>query len=368
MSQGLDGVVVAETRISGIDGEQGRLWIRGWDVEDLARRTGFEGALALLWEGELPDAKAEARWRARLGRARVRAARALERCRTALETDDAMEALRATTASLVASPTDELGTRIDLVGALPVFAAAWARHREGLPDLAPDPEATHAEDFLRLLQGQRPDPARAHALDRYWVTVAEHGMNASTFTARVVASTQADPVSVVVAALGALKGPLHGGAPGPVLDMLDAIGHGDPEPWIRAELAAGRRIMGMGHRVYRVRDPRAAVLEALIAELDRAGIQSDQLAQGRRVERVATRLLNEKYPERPMAANVEFATAVLLDTIGLPRAMFTSAFAIARVAGWLAHDAEQRSEGRILRPRQHYVGARPTAGALAQGA
>lgn len=363
MSQGLEGVVVAETEISGIDGEAGRLWVRGLDIEDLAGHASFEATVGLLWDGALPDAEGQESIRAALGAGRLRCHEMLPSLGTALRAADAMEALRGLTASYAPKNLeDESEWPIALTAALPVFAAAWYRTQQGQEPISPDPKAGHAEDFLRLLHGVPPNPAKVAALDRYLVTVAEHGMNASTFTARVVASTQADPVSVITAALGALKGPLHGGAPGPVLDLLDSLGEGqDPELAVRAELKAGRRIMGMGHRVYRVRDPRAAVLEASVRTLEEAGIASTYLARARELESAATRVLTERHPDRPIAANVEFYTAVLLDTLGFPRELFTAIFAIARVAGWFAHDAEQRSEGRILRPRQRYIGARPDA-------
>ena len=196
----------------------------------------------------------------------------------------------------------------------------------------------------------------------YLGVVSDHGMNASTFAARVVASTGSDLVSSVVAAIGALKGPLHGGAPGPVLDMLDAIGSPDlPEAWVEAELAAGRRIMGMGHRGYRVRDPRAAVLERAIVHLREAGLTSTRLDLARAVEAVAAGALAKKYPARSLQANVEFYTAVLLDALGLDRALFTPTFAVGRVAGWCAHVAEQRARGRLIRPASRYDGAQPPA-------
>jgi citrate synthase len=186
-------------------------------------------------------------------------------------------------------------------------------------------------------------------------------MNASTFAARVVTSTQSDPVSSVVAAVGALKGPLHGGAPGPVLDMLDRIG--DPaqvRPWLEAELAAGRRIMGLGHRIYRVRDPRAFVLERALGALEREGA-TGRLALARLVERTAEELLAARHPDRPLRANVEFYTALLLEAVGLDRAAFTVTFAVGRCAGWLAHIAEQRRTGRLIRPGSRYVGPLPAA-------
>jgi citrate synthase len=191
-------------------------------------------------------------------------------------------------------------------------------------------------------------------------------MNASTFTARVIASTRSDLVSAVVGAVGALKGPLHGGAPGPVLEMLDAIAEpGRAEAWLRAELAAGRRIMGMGHRVYRVRDPRAAVFERTLTGLDGAGRARERLALARAVEATAERLLAERHPARALKANVEFYTAVLLDALGLPRALFSATFAVGRAAGWAAHVLEQRAEDRLIRPRSAYVGPEPAATATA---
>jgi citrate synthase len=213
-----------------------------------------------------------------------------------------------------------------------------------------------------MATGAPPDPARAAALDAYLVTVAEHGMCASTFTARVVASTRSDLVSAVVAAVGALKGPLHGGAPGPVLDMLDAIGEPErAEAWLEGELAARRRIMGLGHRVYRVRDPRAAVLEAAVERLEAAGVASRYLRLARAVERAAVEVLARRHPERRLETNVEFYTAVILDAVGFDRELFTPTFAAARTVGWLAHAEEQLAEGRIIRPDQRYVGPRPEA-------
>jgi citrate synthase len=208
--------------------------------------------------------------------------------------------------------------------------------------------------------GIEPTAARVAALEAYLVTVTDHGMNASTFAARVVASTGSDLTSSIVAAIGALKGPLHGGAPGPVLDMLDAIGSPDNAvPWLEAELAAGRRIMGMGHRIYRVRDPRAAVLERAIERLEQSGTSTPRLALARAVEKAAEGVLRKRYPNRPLHANVEFYTAILLDAVGLPRTLFTPTFAVGRVVGWTAHVAEQRATGRLIRPASKYVGPMP---------
>jgi citrate synthase len=203
-------------------------------------------------------------------------------------------------------------------------------------------------------------PAKAKGLEAYLVVVSDHGMNASTFTARVIASTGSDLVSAVVGAIGALKGPLHGGAPGPVLEMLDSIGQPDHAiQWLEAEINAGRRIMGMGHRIYRVRDPRAAVLEQAVLRLERSGIGTPRLKLARAVEEAAEGLLRKRHPDRPLNANVEFYTAVLLDALGFPRTLFSSLFACGRVVGWCAHVAEQRATGRLIRPESRYIGPRP---------
>jgi citrate synthase len=280
-----------------------------------------------------------------------------------------MDALRASLAHMQFSvpapdalPADDGGLPPDaiaLTGAAAVFVAAWARRSRGEVPLPPDPDRALAADYLRMVRGGGVSAAEEAAMDRYLATVIEHGMNASTFAARVVASTEADTVSAVVAGVGALKGRLHGGAPGPVLDMLDAVGSAGRAPaWLRAELDAGRRIMGMGHRVYRARDPRAAVLERALLSLDPT---SGRVGLARAVEREAERLLAARKPARPLRANVEFYTAVLLEALGLPRSVFSATFAVARVAGWCAHVAEQRRSGRLIRPRAHYVGARPAA-------
>jgi citrate synthase len=355
---GLENVIAAETALSDVDGARGRLVIAGHDVEELAMRSSFEETAAMLWQAAgMPGAPADgAAARAAIGAARAAAADRLARLGDALDAPAGMDALRAAVAHL-ADTGDLARDAIAATGATAVFAAAWARRRAGQPPVAPDPSAPHAADTLRMVTGVEPSLPRARALDRYLVTVSDHGMNASTFAARVVASTGSDVVSAVVAAIGALKGPLHGGAPGPVLDMLDAVG--DPanaEAWLRAELDAGRRIMGMGHRIYRVRDPRAAVLERVIGELEASGAH---LELARAVERTATALLRERHPDRPLAANVEFYTAVLLDAVGLPRELFSPAFAVGRVTGWTAHVAEQVRTGRLIRPASRYIGPPP---------
>ena len=353
-SNGLEGVVVADTAISEVDGERGHLVIAGSDVERLALSTTFEDAVAqVLTAG---GARISSLLLGALGAARASAWELVPRLGDALALPEAMDALRTSLGHLRPSG-DDLADALAAIGAAPVFVAAWNRTRSGTAQIAPDPALSHAADYLRMSTGTAPSPAAAKALDAYLVTVIDHGMSASTFTARVITSTGSDLISAMVGGVGALKGPLHGGAPGPVLDMLDAVGTpANAEPWILAELAAGRRIMGMGHRIYRVRDPRAAVLETAVRPH-----ASRRLEMARAVETAASKILHEKKPDRPLAANVEFYTAVLLDAVGLPREQFSATFAVSRVAGWSAHVIEQRRTGRLIRPASRYVGVAPAA-------
>ncbi len=350
-ASGLDGVVVADTAISDVDGERGRLIIAGADIEQLAGSITFETAAARVLA-----AAAGAPVQVDLARARANAWEMLPRLGDALEASNSMDALRTSLAHLRSTGDLDVDA-VAAIGAAPVFVAAWHRLHSDLEPVPPDPFLTHAADYLRMIFDLPPTLPQTHALDAYLVTVIDHGMNASTFAARVVASTRSDLTSCVVAGVGALKGPLHGGAPGPVLDMLDAVGRPEnAESWLRAELAAGRRIMGMGHRVYRVRDPRAAVLERALATL---GVSSPRFAVARAVEAAATKILHERYPDRPMGANVELSTAVLLDALGLTRALFSPTFAVSRIAGWSAHVIEQRSVDRLIRPVSRYIGVVP---------
>lgn len=349
-ASGLDGVVVAKTMLSEVDGERGHLRIAGYDVERWAMEVSFEEAAAQLLgrgRGEPVDAAA---LRARLGAARAAAFELLPRLGDALDAGDGMEALRAGLAHL--RSVNDFDDAVRAIGAAAVLMAAWTRRRSGEALIAPDPAAGHAADVLRMATG---DARRAKALEAYLVTVMDHGMNASTFAARVIASTGTDLISAIVGAVGALKGPLHGGAPGPVLEMLDQIGSpGEALGWLTRELDSGRRIMGMGHRIYRVRDPRAAVLE----QVAKSGLEGARLALAQAVEQAAAKLLAERKPDRPLQANVEFYTAVVLDAVGLPAAAFAAAFAVGRAVGWSAHVLEQRRVGRLIRPDSQYVGER----------
>ncbi|CAN5537674.1 citrate synthase/methylcitrate synthase [soil metagenome] len=349
---GLEGINAADTAISHVDGERGQLVIVGHEVEQLAAVGTFEQvAQAVLDAGR----SAPLELSTRLGQARLAAWEHVPRLGDALDAKDGMEALRASLAHLRASGDDDADA-ITAIGAAAVFVAAWSRTHRGLAPVAPSADDDHTTDYLRMTTGLVPEVAAAKALGAYLITVIDHGMNASTFTARVIASTASDLISAVVGAVGALKGPLHGGAPGPVLDMLDAIGTpANAEPWLLNELAACNRIMGMGHRIYRVRDPRAAVLEVAVKPLN-----TTRLELAHAVEAAAAKILRERKPDRPLAANVEFYTAVLLDAVGLPRAQFSPTFAVGRIAGWCAHVLEQRRTGKLIRPASTYVGALPS--------
>lgn len=356
---GLQGVVVTETALSRVDGQRGELVLRGYTVQEAGAALCFEDLCNLLWTGQWQQEALYQARRQELGQARAVAWERLQSVRAVLEAQDVMEALRGAVAALP-SRGDE-ADRALVVATVAVAGAAWTRRRAGLEPLAPDASLGHVQDYDRMIHGEASE-ARARALESYLVTVSDHGLNASTFAARVVASTRSDLVSAVVAAIGALKGPLHGGAPGPVLDMLDAIGQPEgARAWLEAELAQGRRIMGMGHRVYRVRDPRAAALEAAVEKLAAEQGGAGRLALARAVEAQAQALLERRYPQRSLRANVEFATAILLEALGLPRAFFTAAFCAGRVVGWCAHVAEQRAEDRLLRPRARYTGPEPSA-------
>ena len=364
LKSGLEGVLVALTRLSDVDGERGRLVLVGHAVEELASRATFEEATALFLG-------VESTWvRAHLGAARVRAHETLLSLGdvvTRLHHGDCMEALRTVAALPATGQARTLPEEaLDVAALLAVTLSSWARAQAGLAPVAPDAALSHAHDVLRMVRGVAVQDAEAHALDSYLVTVMDHGMNASTFAARVVASTGSDLRSCLTAGIGALKGPLHGGAPGPVLDMLDAVASSpgaNARAWVDAALHKGERIMGMGHRIYRVRDPRAEVLEHALETLapHLHGNTLSRLALARDVEKAATDALAARHPDRPLKANVEFYTAVLLEALGLPRTVFASTFACARVIGWCAHVAEQRATGRLIRPASQYIGETPKA-------
>jgi len=356
MTPGLEGIVAAATRLSHVDGEAGELTIAGFPVGELAANATFEETTWLLWHGDLPtDAELDA------FRAGLAAHRELPQATLAILREcarvrlDSMDALRIAlgTVSLVSADA------VAIVALAPTIVAAYARIVDGKAPIPPRGDLGHAANYLYMLGGAEPDGERVRALETYLNTVIDHGLNASTFTCRVIISTGSDLVSAVVGAVGALKGPLHGGAPGPALETVFEIGEASrAERVLRSKIEAGERLMGFGHRVYKVRDPRADVLAAAAERLFTRAGDMRLYALARHVERTAVALLEEYKPDRRLETNVEFYTALLLHGLGLDVALFTPTFAISRVSGWIAHALEQRGANRLIRPTSEYVGPR----------
>ena len=352
---GLEGIVAATTSISKVEGTEGRLIYRGYNIHDLARTTSFEEVAYLLWFGHLPNASELADLKAQLAAQRTLPEAALQAIRTLPASSEPMDVLRTVVSAWGATtikgkPTVEQA--IALTARFPLILAAFHRLRNGQEIVESRPELGHAANYLYLLSGKQPEEQHIKALDAYLVLLADHGMNASTFTARVVASTESDIVSAIVAAIGALKGPLHGGAPSKVLDMLQAIGTAEnAEPWLRNAMARGERLMGFGHRVYKTEDPRAEELRELARLAD-----PQEFVLSRRVEELALALLEEEKPGRRLYTNVEFYSAALLSFVGLPGDLFTPTFAVSRVSGWTAHVLEQVGNNRLIRPEADYTG------------
>jgi citrate synthase len=365
--RGLDGVVAAQTRLSHVDGLGGELIIAGYELKELAGRVSFEEAAHLLWKGALPTHAELSALRTEMSALRKLPAETVNVLRAAAKAP-AIDALRMACATLSLdlpnaddiSPAADLAEAKVLTARFPTIVAAHTRLAAGQEPIEPRADLALAANFLYMVLGREPDAIAARSLDTYWVTVMDHGMNASTFTARVIASTRSDMVSAVTGAIGALKGPLHGGAPGPVLDMLVEIGSAaNAEAWLKKELAAGRRIMGFGHRVYKVRDPRAEVLSRVAEEMGGAQLQNRALFDlARSVEQTALRVLDEHKPGRNLRTNVEFYTALVLQSLGLKPKSFVAMFACGRVAGWCAHVIEQHGADRLIRPQSEYVGPR----------
>jgi citrate synthase len=349
-SPGLQGVIAGETSLSLVDGDAGRLLYRGYPIGELVRAGTFAKVAELLWtddwpaEAHLPCAPLEDRVMAAL-RDLPREAHPMDALRTAMS---AWGAGRQTSWP----PSVEEARAITALA--PSALAAFGRLRQGLDPIEPDASLDTASGFLYQLAGQKPDAASARALDAYLIVAAEHGFNASTFTARVITSTRSDMASAVVGAIGALKGPLHGGAPAEVVSQLHEIGSAErAEAWIDDALDRGERLMGFGHRVYRAYDPRAAALRDVALQI---GSIADWLSLSVAVEDVALRKLEERYPDRPLKTNVEYYTAAVLQGVGLPPDLFPATFAVARTAGWTAHVLEQAAVDKLIRPDVRYTG------------
>ena len=358
---GLENIVAAETVLSEVDGQAGRLVIRGYTVEELAGRATYEDAARLLLDGFFDDLPADLA--PAIGAARAEVFPHVAAADAAILALTPMEAMRALTARL--PDGDDLAVALRLIAAPAVFTAAVVRLQAGQPALAPDPALSHAADILRMLRGKPAPDAEAKAFETYLVTVIDHGLNASTFTARVIASTHAGLASAVLGGISALKGPLHGGAPGPVIEMLDGIGTpGRARAWIEQALDRGDRLMGFGHRVYKVRDPRADALKRAVRMLaERSNVLPGRLAFAEAVEEAALAILKDRKPNRSLQTNVEFYTALLLEALAFPPSAFTCVFAVGRVSGWIAHAREQVAGGRLIRPQSRYVGPRPKVAA-----
>jgi citrate synthase len=352
MDPGLADVIAAETVLSHADGERGAIWVRGRSLEQLVAGDGYEGAIATLWEGFAGEGLTTAGVRTDLAAGRQRAFERLDAWCATAATRPLGEGLRV---ALAALPDDATPTAI--AAAFPVAIAALMRRRRGQAPVAPDPALTTAADLLRMIADAPTSPAAVRALDTYFITVIDNGLSASSFAARIIASTRASLTAAVVGAYAAFTGPLHGGAPALVLDMLDEIAASrDIDAWIDGKLDAGERLMGFGHRLFRVRDPRADILRAALFGL---GPDAGRVAFAAEVERRMLAALARRKPGRTLQTNIELNAALLLEAVGLPREAFTPVFALARSPGWIAHALEQRKTGRMIRPRSRYVGAEP---------
>jgi citrate synthase len=358
---GLADVPVAESAVSFIDGKRARLEYRGIAVETLARDSSFEETAWLLLKGELPSQRELADFDHQLRHHRRIKYRLKDLIKCLPDSGHPMDALQASVAAMgmfyparnVADPQSNWDSSVRLIAKLPTVVAAFHRLRHGDEPITPRDDLDHAANFYYMLFEREPSPAVRKVLDACLVLHAEHTMNASTFSCRVTGSTLADPFTVVSSAIGTLTGPLHGGANEEVLEMLDEIGSQENvRTWIEGAVTGKKKIMGFGHRVYKVKDPRATVLQELAENVFAETSRPQQYEMAMELERVAAGLLGPKgiYP------NVDFYSGIVYQSLGIPRDLFTPIFAVARVVGWLAHWLEQLKNNRIFRPEQIYVG------------
>ena len=366
--RGLEGVVVAETDIGDVRGQEGFYHYRQYSAVELAEKRPLEDVWYLLFEGELPTVAQREEMIARIAPLRVipdavaevlpevarvgRDAPPLDMLRTTLSLLGANLGFRPSL-DIDAAELREQAYRVCAV--VPTLLTSIYRLQHDLEPIAPSPELMYAANYLYMLTGTVPPPEHARAVEQYLISTIDHGFNASTFTARVITSTGADLAAAVVGGIGALSGPLHGGAPSRALDMLDAIGTIDnAEPWLRAAVERGDRLMGFGHRVYKTDDPRSVMLRGVAERLG-----GDQVEFAKEVEHKAVEVLAQLKPGRRLYTNVEFYAGVVMNTCGLPREMFTPTFASSRVIGWCAHILEQAADNRLIRPSAQYVGPPP---------
>ncbi len=363
MVNGLDDVVAASTELSHVFGSEGKLVYRGYDIRELAGKATFEEVAHLLWKGHLPNKQELDDMNALLGANRELPEPVIEGLRQVSKDANPMDALRTGVSLLGAQSGDKFESTptfeeaVELAARFPAIAAAFYRLREGKEPVQGRADFNTAQNFLYMLTGEEPSEGEWKGLDGYLVLLADHGLNASTFAARVIASTNSDICSALVGAIGALKGPAHGGAPAKVMDMLNDIGSADNvESWINNALDSGERLMGFGHRVYKAEDPRAEVLRGMAEQAS----SPEFFALSKRTEDKALEILNERKPGRKLYTNVEFYSAAVLGAVGLPGDFFPVAFAISRSVGWSAHVLEQVEINRLIRPASEYVGPEAT--------
>ncbi|MGW3443499.1 citrate synthase [Streptomyces sp. NPDC001076] len=366
--RGLAGVVVTDTEVGDVRGSEGFYHYRQYSAVELARTRGFEDVWHLLIHGDLPDPERAAAFTAEtaaLRRLPAEVGTALPAVAAASGTSGPLAGLRTALSLLGAArgfrPVYDIDAdrrRADTVAAcaaVPTLLTALYRLGQGLDPVEPREDLSYAANYLYMLTGAEPDPRRARAVEQYLISTIDHGFNASTFTARVIASTGADVAACLVGAVGALSGPLHGGAPSRALDTLDAIATPDRiDPWIRERVLAGDRVMGFGHAVYRTEDPRSRMLREIAQEFGGSRVEFAV-----EVERHVERILAELKPGRELHTNVEFYAGVVMELCGLPREMFTPTFAAGRAIGWSANILEQATDSKIIRPVARYVGPEP---------
>ncbi|WP_255169023.1 citrate synthase [Natrononativus amylolyticus] len=363
LKKGLEGVLVAESELSSIDGDAGRLIYRGYTIDDLARGASYEEVVYLLWHGHLPDEGELAEFTDAMATERTVDDAILESARTLAEADEEpMAAVRTLVSQLSAfdpdadaDPTDEAanlrkGRRI--TAKLPTALAAFERVRQGEEVVDPREDLSHAANFLYMINGEEPDEVLAETFDQALVLHADHGLNASTFSAMVTASTLADMHAAVTSAVGTLSGSLHGGANQNVMEMLKEVDDAamDPLEWIQTALEEGRRVPGFGHRVYNVKDPRAVILGEKSEELGEAAGDTKWYEMSVTIE-------DYLHEEKGLAPNVDFYSASTYYQMGIPIDIYTPIFALSRAGGWIAHILEQYDDNRLIRPRSRYVGA-----------
>jgi citrate synthase len=362
-AQGLAGVVAADTALSHVDGELGQLIYRGYHIADLGEKVSFEEAVYLLWNGDLPNTAQLRAFRAALGAKRALPSAVLRTMQSFPHEAHPMAVLRTIVSGLglIDPRPDDISLEearkkaLVLTAVFPTIVAAWERIRNQKEPIAPRHDLDHAANFLYMLNGREPDQSAVRALDAYLVMLADHGFNASTFSARVTMSTLADVYSGVTSAIGTLKGASHGGANQKAMEQfIDAAQRGDVDAWFREARASDRRIMGIGHRVYKVEDPRARILRPLAERMAASSGQGQWYDIAARIEALARQ--DSYFVERNLHANVDYYSAVVLYMVGLPVDQFTCIFAISRIAGWMAHILEQLADNRLIRPKANYTG------------